>query len=80
MNVAEAHALAEHTVFIKKRMFQRIGIVMEGVDFPVVLASTHPEIRIGDILYIVNGRRMGGAARAARIIRKKRYLSITVLR
>ena len=82
MHAVQAQPLAEHTVFVRKRTFARVGIVLEGEgdEFPVVRSSTHPQIYTGDIVYVVNGRRMRGAAGAAFAIRWRRYLSITVLR
>lgn len=70
------------TIIVRKRRWSQIGIMLNGgsTEAPRVSASTDPRFRVDDTVYIINGRYVVGAQRTARDIRRKRSLSITVLR
>ena len=71
------------TVHVRKRRWQRLGLELEGRgldDWPKVHSSTDARFRVGDVVYMINGREARGHERTARRIVWKRRMSITLLR
>jgi hypothetical protein len=71
------------TVHVRKRRWQRLGLELEGRgpdDWPKVHSSTDARFRVGDVVYMINGRETRGPKRTARRIVWKRRMSITLLR
>ena len=70
------------TIVVQKRRWSRIGIQLNGgiTEPPTVVGSADPRFEVNDLVYIVNGKYVMGAKTTARIIRRKRFLSITILR
>ena len=72
------------TVVVHKPRYSTIGIRLqhgEGMlQHPVIVGSADERFRVGDAVYVVNGRVARGARSTAWRIRRKAWLSITLLR
>ena len=81
---AEARAVECVTVHVRKRRWQRLGLLLEDGDgqWPRIVGTREGETRflVGDVIYMVNGRETRGTFATARRIVWKRFLSITLLR
>jgi hypothetical protein len=90
MLVAEAEELADAaavecvTVHVRKRRWQRLGLLLQDGDgqWPRIVGTRFGEARflVGDAIYMINGRETRGAVSTARRLVWKRFLSITLLR
>ena len=68
------------TVVVSKRRFARIGMVLTGHPHSTVIESRDPRFRVGDHIYVVNGRYTRSTYKTSWRIWRKANVSITLLR
>lgn len=72
------------TIVVQKRRYATVGIRLQDaigpLQHPVITQSSDARFHEGDAVYVINGRVARGARRTAWRIRRKAWLSITLLR
>lgn len=70
------------TIVVQKSRFRRLGIMIEhrSDELPRVYQTDDDRFKVGDILYVTNGRYVTGTHALKWMIWRHTHISITVLR
>jgi len=78
--IPHGHAVSLVTIFVCKQRCSYIGIDIQGDGHPTIVRSRDARFRVGDSIYMINGRLMHGTKKTATRIWWKSHMSITLMR